>query len=113
MELPHMFSVTTDTARGKWRSHRIADGFLYGRERLMGRIRSAIGIQPGLRQKISDIREVIGRNEPIGIKDDEIIPFGTLKTEIACKSLPCVRLNVIMHIDAFPIPVYDLLCIVR
>ena len=73
IELVHLLPSAPDAARGEERRHGVVDGFLQGRERGMGAVRSSESVTRLTPQFAVDRLHIAGRHDDVGVEDEQII----------------------------------------
>ena len=83
IESVHFLLAATYAARGEKRGHRVVDGFLYGRERIVCTVGTTKGVARLSVQLFFDAPQVVSRNDDIRIQDDEVVALAVLSTVVA------------------------------
>ena len=97
-KLVELLLSTTDAAGGEEGGHRIADGFLHRRERLVGAVGAAKGIGRLSVELARYLFYIRAREDNVRVEHNKIIAASPFSTVVTALSGPAVRLGEILHV---------------
>ena len=113
IKLVHLLLSATDAASGEERRHGVVDGFLHGRERLMGAVGASKSIAGrGVEFRVNRL-EIALRQHHVAVENDDILALRPFHAIIARSAGPRVLFHEIAHIERIGIALCHLLAGLR